>query len=81
MPETYVKILQRVDTKENWEINNPILLDKEIGYERETGKYKIGDGIKQWNELSYNYSETGSNNGITFSISEEGLLTISKEDK
>ena len=37
MSETYVKILQRVDTKENWEINNPILLDKEIGYERETG--------------------------------------------
>ena len=46
MPETYVKILQRVDTKENWEINNPILLDQEIGYERETGKYKIGDGTK-----------------------------------
>ena len=81
MPETYVKILQRVDTKENWEINNPILLDKEIGYERETGKYKIGDGTKQWNELSYNHSETGSNNGITFSISKEGLLTISKEDE
>jgi hypothetical protein len=29
------------------------LLDREIGYERETGKYKIGDGITLWNDLPY----------------------------
>lgn len=40
--ERKVKVLSRVDTKENWETINPELLDREIGYERETGKYKIG---------------------------------------
>jgi hypothetical protein len=32
-----IRIQHKVDTKENWGKNNPILLDKEIGYERETG--------------------------------------------
>ena len=48
-----IRIQQKVDTKTNWESNNPILLDKEIGYERETGKYKIGDGKASWNGLAY----------------------------
>ena len=51
--ERKVKVLSRVDTKENWETINPELLDKEIGYERETGRYKIGDGINYWNDLPY----------------------------
>jgi hypothetical protein len=50
---TDIRIQHKVDTKVEWEKNNPILLDKEVGYERETGKYKIGDGIKDWNHLPY----------------------------
>lgn len=46
-------ILSRVDTKENWESVNPVLLDREIGYERNTGRYKIGDGLNAWNDLEY----------------------------
>lgn len=45
--------LIKADTRENWESNNPILSDKEIGYEQGTGRYKIGDGIIHWNDLSY----------------------------
>lgn len=57
-----IRIQSRVDMKENWIKENPTLLDKEIGYERETGKYKIGDGIHEWNDLLY--SSVG-NEGIT----------------
>ena len=47
------RILSRVDTVTGWAEKNPQLLDREIGYERETGKYKIGDGTKNWNQLEY----------------------------
>lgn len=33
--------------------NNPTLADGEIGYETDTGKYKIGDGSTAWNSLDY----------------------------
>lgn len=57
-----IRIQSRVDTKENWESENPILLNKEIGYERETGKYKIGDGVNTWLHLLYS---TVGNEGAT----------------
>lgn len=48
-----VRILQKVDTKEKWENSTIILKNKEIGYEKETGRYKIGDGINLWKNLPY----------------------------
>ena len=33
---------QRIDTAANWAAENPVLLDGEIGYERDTSKLKIG---------------------------------------
>ena len=50
---TNAKILIRRDTAANWTTANPILADGEQGYEKDTGKMKIGDGIKTWNQLSY----------------------------
>lgn len=43
----------RRDTSTNWVNANPILADGEMGYEKDTGKMKIGDGVKTWNQLSY----------------------------
>ena len=57
-----IRIQQKVDTQENWKNNNPVLFDKEIGYERETGKYKIGDGETEWNNLPYH---SIGNQGVT----------------
>ena len=57
-----IRVLSKVDSKDNWEKNNPILLDKEIGYERETGKYKIGNGANNWNDLQY------ASNGVGIKI-------------
>jgi hypothetical protein len=50
---TNAKILIRRDTAANWTSINPILSDGEMGYEKDTGKMKIGDGIKRWNQLDY----------------------------
>ena len=52
-----LRIKSRVDSQENWSLNNSKLFDKEIGYERETGRYKIGKEINgelvAWNDLEY----------------------------
>lgn len=32
---------------------NPQLLDGELVYESDTGRHKIGDGVKAWNALPY----------------------------
>lgn len=50
---TNAKILIRRDTASNWTSKNPVLSDGEQGYEKDTGKMKIGDGVKTWTQLSY----------------------------
>ena len=37
----------------NWTIKNPILASGELGYETDTGKYKIGNGIDSWSSRPY----------------------------
>lgn len=51
-------IQQKVDYKANWIGNNPVLQNKEVAYEKETGKYKIGQfdengELMHWNDLPY----------------------------
>src|SRR3546814_14204781 len=36
-----------------WISHNDILLDGEIGWERDTNRFKVGDGVTPWNSLSY----------------------------
>lgn len=36
-----------------WESKNLLLSPGEPGFELDTGKLKIGDGVKKWNELAY----------------------------
>ena len=47
------RIITRNDTAANWVSNNPILLQGEIGIERVTNKFKVGDGVTDWNSLAY----------------------------
>lgn len=51
--ELQVRISVYGGTKANWTTQNPVLLQDEIGYERDTGKLKIGDGATAWNDLAY----------------------------
>lgn len=49
-----VETLQmRNDTAANWTSKNPILAKGELGVEIDTKKFKFGDGITAWQDLSY----------------------------
>lgn len=53
----YAQQQQRYDTAANWIINNPVLLEGEMGVESDTRKFKFGNGVNNWNSLAY-YSGT-----------------------
>ena len=44
---------QRRDSAANWTFNDPTLLAGELGYESDTGKWKVGDGATAWTSLAY----------------------------
>lgn len=44
---------QRYDTAANWTTNNPILPVGVLGFESDTEKYKLGDGVSTWANLKY----------------------------
>lgn len=48
------QIQLRRDISANWTSNNPTLASGEMGVVTDTGNYKIGDGITDWNSLAYN---------------------------
>src|SRR5205814_6698487 len=43
------------DSKANWLSNNPILKRAEPGYEYDTTRMKVGDGISRWTQLLYQF--------------------------
>jgi hypothetical protein len=47
------RIQIRRDTAIKWQVNNPVLLQGEMGYETDTTYLKIGDGTTNWNDLEY----------------------------
>jgi len=47
------RIRSNCNLSSNWTVLNPILFLNEIGYETDTGKIKIGDGIANWISLVY----------------------------
>lgn len=49
------RMLQRRGSSAEWAAADPILGDGEIGFERDTGEIKIGNGVKRWSQLSYPY--------------------------
>lgn len=42
------QIQLRRDTAANWTTSNPVLADGEIGLERDTNKFKVGNGTENW---------------------------------
>jgi hypothetical protein len=47
------RLISRNDTTINWSTQNPILLKGELGIEIDTLGLKVGDGVTNWNDLSY----------------------------
>lgn len=54
------RIILRRDSSTNWEASNTVLMAGEPGYETDTGKLKIGDGISAWETLEYISGPTGA---------------------
>lgn len=47
------RMQQRRGTASQWTTANPVLAAGEIGFETDTGKFKIGDGTNTWSLLKY----------------------------
>ena len=53
------KIQLRRDLSSNWASTNPILAQGEPGVELDTNNMKVGDGVKNWNDLDYTVQAGG----------------------
>jgi hypothetical protein len=47
------RMQQRRGTASQWTSADPILASGEIGFETDTGQFKIGDGVNIWSDLAY----------------------------
>lgn len=68
------KIQVRRDTSANWTSANPTLSSGEIGFETNTGKFKVGNGSSAWSALSYFVS--GSGGGSSGPIALDDLTDV-----
>jgi hypothetical protein len=48
-----IRIQLRKDTAANWTSENPILAEGEVGFETDTGRFKIGNGSTAWTSRTY----------------------------
>jgi len=71
------KIQLRRDTAANWTVNNPLLLNGEIGIETDTLKFKIGNGTQRWNLLTNYAFKPGQANGIA-TLNSDGKIPLSQ---
>lgn len=63
-----VRIRFRRGTAATWSSNNPVLLSGEPGWETDTNKIKIGDGVTAWSSLTYLTTGGGGGGGTVTSV-------------
>lgn len=73
---TSMRFACRRRTAADWTSGNEILLAGEIGYETDTDKFKIGDGVTPWNSIVGYFSKTGGGGssvwgGITGTLADQ----------
>ena len=71
-----VQIQQRGDTAANWTSADPILADREVGWETDTGKMKLGDGATAWTALAYIGGGGGSGDVVGPASSTDGHVAL-----
>ena len=76
MANTTLKVRNRIATKTTaeWETENPILLKGEMGYDSTSKRYKIGDGVKNWNKLQYEIDTGVLSSGQQLVVNGNGIL-------
>lgn len=75
------RIQLRNDKATTWVEKNPVLLKGEMGIEVDTGKIKIGDGTKAWNELNYSGVDENAIKSIINSNRDKVSVLTLTEDK
>jgi hypothetical protein len=74
------RMQQRRGTAAQWTSANPILNAGEMGWESDTNKFKIGDGINHWADLDYFIDQSSTvNPSFGSSITFEGLTANAYE--
>ena len=56
------RIQLRRDSADNWSNTNPTLAEGEAGLDLDSGRFKIGNGIDDWNTLDYALGSDGEGN-------------------
>lgn len=70
---------QRRDTAANWTGQNPTLLNGELGYESDTGKWKVGTGSTAWTGLAYTvWSKLSAYPFVNADIASTAEIAVSK---
>ena len=49
----HVQVNIRRDTSENWQKVNPILNESELAADTTEKRFKLGDGVTDWNSLKW----------------------------
>lgn len=68
------RIQLRRDLAADWTLNNPTLAEGEVGFELDTGKFKIGNGVLAWNDLGYASSGGGTGGSTVLTFSASGII-------
>ena len=75
------RIQQLYFNSDEWNRANPILLAGEMGIEKDTGKFKFGDGRTKWKKLKYSNGQNEEDKEIVTKNSLQDFPTIGDEDK
>lgn len=73
MTDTITQFQLRNGTAANWTSSNPILLEGEVGFESDTRKLKLGNGVSAWNDLLY---VQGYDNPTFTTLATTGIATL-----
>lgn len=74
-------ILQRGDTAAAWTYANPTLMEREVGWETDTLRFKLGDGVTPWSELPYvGFGGGGGGGAVTSVNGRVGDVVLNKTD-
>jgi hypothetical protein len=71
-----IKFQLKRGTASNWSTSNPILAAGELGFETDTNKAKVGDGVTNWNSLSYFAGVSSSSNVFSSNV----IIDVSTSD-
>lgn len=82
--EIKVQMQQRRDTAAGWVSANPTLLLGELGYESDTGKWKVGNGSSAWSSLAYSFSSDliseGDSKAEVIDTGSDGRFVVTTEN-